>query len=48
MARNKVEEEGKLPTWTLTFTDLPLGYYLLNSSDGAVCSLNNRRAQRDH
>ncbi len=37
---NKVEEEGKLPTWTLTFTDLPLGYYLLNSSDGAVCSLN--------
>lgn len=37
---NKQEEEGKLPTYTLTFADLPLGYYLLNSSDGAVCSLD--------
>ena len=24
---NKQEEEGKLPTYTLTFADLPLGYY---------------------
>lgn len=37
---NKQEKKGKLPTYTLTFEDLPLGYYLLNSSDGAVCSLN--------
>lgn len=34
------EVEDKIQTYTLTFDNLELGYWLVSSTDGAMCSLN--------